>query len=64
MSIQKISVARSEDKYAHINPLPDPPKKFDGMQESRFIFNARFIISRHFKNRSRCAGQRVRVSLP
>ena len=42
---------KAQDKYAHIKPLPDPPKKLDGMQESRFIFNARFIISRHFKNR-------------
>ena len=44
--------ADSQDKYAHIKPLPDPPKKLDGMQESRFIFNARFIIERHFRNRS------------
>ena len=35
------------DRYAHIKPLPDPPKKLDGMQESRYIINARFIIERH-----------------
>ncbi len=48
------SKARSseKDRYAHIKPLPDPPKKLDGMQESRYIFNARFIIERHFRHRS------------
>ena len=40
------------DRYAHIKPLPDPPKKLDGMQESRHIFNARFVIERHFRHRS------------
>ncbi len=44
--------ANVEDKYAHIKPLPAPPKKWDGMQESRFIFNARFIIEWHFRHRS------------
>ena len=39
------------DKYAHIQPLPDPPKKWDGMQESRHIFSARFVIERHFVHR-------------
>ena len=47
------SKARSSerDRYAHIKPLPDPPKKLDGMQESRHIFTARFIIERHFRHR-------------
>ena len=40
-----------EDKYAHIKPLPDPPKGPFAMQESRFIFNARFVIQRHFRDR-------------
>ena len=43
---------RTDPKYAHIEPLPDPPKKWDGMQESRFIFNARFIIERRFHERN------------
>ena len=42
---------QTDSKYAHIEPLPDPPKKWDGMQESRFIFNARFIIERRFRHR-------------
>ena len=40
------------DRYAHIKPLPDPPKKLDGMQESRHIFTARFVIEHHFRHRS------------
>ena len=52
MSTQKLSEARAKDEYAHIKPLPDPPRKPDGMQESRFIFNARFIISRYFRHRT------------
>ena len=43
---------QTDPKYAHIEPLPDPPKKWDGMQESRFIFNARFIIERRFHDRN------------
>ena len=39
------------DKYAHITPLPDPPKGPFAMQESRFIFNARFVIQHHFRDR-------------
>ena len=42
---------RTDPRYAHIEPLPDPPKKWDGMQKSRFIFNARFIIERRFRHR-------------
>ncbi len=38
-------------KYAHIKPLPDPPKGPFAMQESRFIFNARFVIQHHFRDR-------------
>ena len=43
---------RTDPKYAHIKPLPDPPQKWDGMQESRFIFSARFIIERRFQDRN------------
>ena len=50
MSLKPINKGRA-GKYAHIEPLPDPPQKLDGMQESRYIFNARFVIERHFKNR-------------
>ena len=39
------------DRYAHITPLPDPPKGPFAMQESRFIFNARFVIQHHFRDR-------------
>ena len=42
---------RAGDKYAHITPLPDPPKGPFAMQESRFIFNARFVIQNHFRDR-------------
>ncbi len=52
MTSKPKSEAGVEDRYAHIKQLPDPPKKLDGMQESRFIFNARFIIERHFRHRS------------
>ena len=51
MSIRATFRPHAEGRYEHIKPLPDPPKKLDGMQESRFIFNARFVIGRHFRNR-------------
>ena len=50
MTTKPTSHVRTKDKYARIKPLPDPPKKLDGMQESRFIFNARFIIRHYFRN--------------
>ncbi len=43
---------RVEDRYSHIKPLPDPPKKLDAMQESRYIFNARFVLKRYFRRRT------------
>ena len=51
MTTKPTTLKTAPNKYAHINPLPDPPQKLDGMQESRYIFNARFVIERHFKNR-------------
>ena len=51
MTTKPTTLKTSPNQYAHIEPLPDPPQKLDGMQESRYIFNARFIIERHFKNR-------------
>ena len=51
MTTKPTTLKTSPNQYAHIEPLPDPPQKLDGMQESRYIFNARFVIERHFKNR-------------
>ena len=51
MTTKPTTLKTAPNKYAHINPLPDPPQKLDGMQESRYIFNARFVIERHFKDR-------------
>ena len=51
MTTKPTTLKTTPNKYAHINPLPDPPQKLDGMQESRYIFNARFVIERHFQNR-------------
>lgn len=52
MTLKSKARSSEDSRYAHIKPLPDPPKKLDGMQESRYIFNARFIIERQFKHRS------------
>ena len=40
-----------DPQYAHIESLPSPPKRWDKMRESRFIFDARFIIEDHFDDR-------------
>ena len=47
----RTSWIRTDPEYGHIEPLPDPPKKWDGMQESRFIVNARFVFQWHFRDR-------------
>lgn len=51
MTSRPKSPSMAVDRYAHIEPLPDPPKGPFAMQESRFIFNARFVIQHHFRDR-------------
>ena len=51
MSINPQLRVQAEDKYAHIKPLPDPPKKPDAMQQRRNIVRAHSILEDYFSHR-------------
>ena len=51
MSINPQLRIQAEDKYAHIKPLPDPPKKPDDMQQRRNIVRAHTILEDYFSHR-------------
>ena len=51
MSINPQLRVQAKNKYAHIKPLPDPPKKPDAMQQRRNIVRAHTILEDYFSHR-------------
>ena len=50
MSMESTSRVWADDNYAHIKPLPDPPKRPDAMQQRRNIVRADSILDDFFSD--------------
>ena len=54
MSMESTSRVWADDNYAHIKPLPDPPKRPDAMQQRRNIVRADSILDDSSATRPMC----------